>query len=144
MPESATVPEVLATAVAALGGEERPGQVEMAEAVNNIIKDGGLALIEAGTGTGKTLLSAAVIKLFLRTGNAARVLFLVDRLRELETALAVERVKREAAERLATERLDRVDDLRRALRVLEPAPVQPQLTTGREQAARARWWPRRG
>src|SRR5689334_14378302 len=35
--------------------EYRPGQVEMAEAVNNIIKDGGLSLIEAGTGTGKTL-----------------------------------------------------------------------------------------
>jgi ATP-dependent DNA helicase DinG len=35
--------------------EYRPGQVEMAHAVNNIIKDGGLALIEAGTGTGKTL-----------------------------------------------------------------------------------------
>jgi ATP-dependent DNA helicase DinG len=35
--------------------EYRPGQVEMAQAVNNIIKDGGLALIEAGTGTGKTL-----------------------------------------------------------------------------------------
>ena len=35
------------------------------------------------TGTGKTLLSSAVIKLFLRTGNAKRVLFLVDRL-ELE------------------------------------------------------------
>jgi type I restriction enzyme R subunit len=35
------------------------------------------------TGTGKTLISAGVIKLFLRTGNARRVLFLVDRL-ELE------------------------------------------------------------
>lgn len=35
------------------------------------------------TGTGKTLTSAAVIKLFLRSGNARRVLFLVDRL-ELE------------------------------------------------------------
>ena len=35
------------------------------------------------TGTGKTLTAAAVIKLFLRTGNARRVLFLVDRL-ELE------------------------------------------------------------
>jgi ATP-dependent DNA helicase DinG len=35
--------------------EYRPGQVEMAEAVNDIIKDGGLSLIEAGTGTGKTL-----------------------------------------------------------------------------------------
>lgn len=41
-------------------------------------------LFEMATGTGKTLVSAAVIKLFLRTGNAKRVLFLVDRL-ELET-----------------------------------------------------------
>ena len=40
-------------------------------------------LFEMATGTGKTLISAAVIKLFLRTGNARRVLFLVDRL-ELE------------------------------------------------------------
>ena len=35
--------------------EYRPGQVEMAEAVNNALEDGGLSLIEAGTGTGKTL-----------------------------------------------------------------------------------------
>ena len=40
-------------------------------------------LFEMATGTGKTLTAAAVIKLFLRTGNACRVLFLVDRL-ELE------------------------------------------------------------
>lgn len=40
-------------------------------------------LFEMATGTGKTLTSAAVIKLFLRTGNARRALFLVDRL-ELE------------------------------------------------------------
>ena len=40
-------------------------------------------LFEMATGTGKTLISAAIIKLFLRTGNATRVLFLVDRL-ELE------------------------------------------------------------
>ncbi|MEW5894457.1 MAG: DEAD/DEAH box helicase family protein [Candidatus Omnitrophota bacterium] len=40
-------------------------------------------LFEMATGTGKTLVSAAVIKLFLRTSNAKRVLFLVDRL-ELE------------------------------------------------------------
>jgi len=38
---------------------------------------------EKTTGTGKTLTAAAVIKLFLRSGNARRVLFLVDRL-ELE------------------------------------------------------------
>ncbi len=40
-------------------------------------------LFEMATGTGKTLTAAAVIKLFMRTGNAKRVLFLVDRL-ELE------------------------------------------------------------
>jgi type I restriction enzyme, R subunit len=40
-------------------------------------------LFEMATGTGKTLTSAAVIRLFLRTENAKRVLFLVDRL-ELE------------------------------------------------------------
>ncbi|MFK5891307.1 MAG: DEAD/DEAH box helicase family protein [Flavobacteriaceae bacterium] len=40
-------------------------------------------LYEMATGTGKTLTAAAVIRLFLRTENARRVLFLVDRL-ELE------------------------------------------------------------
>ncbi len=41
-------------------------------------------LFEMATGTGKTLLSAAIAKLYLRTENAHRILFLVDRL-ELET-----------------------------------------------------------
>jgi type I restriction enzyme R subunit len=40
-------------------------------------------LFEMATGTGKTLTSAAVIKLFLKSGNVRRILFLVDRL-ELE------------------------------------------------------------
>ncbi|MFH1446455.1 MAG: DEAD/DEAH box helicase family protein [Chloroflexota bacterium] len=40
-------------------------------------------LFEMATGTGKTLIAAAIIKLFIKTGNARRVLFLVDRL-ELE------------------------------------------------------------
>jgi type I restriction enzyme R subunit len=40
-------------------------------------------LFEMATGTGKTLLAAALAKLYLRTGNATRILFLVDRL-ELE------------------------------------------------------------
>ena len=48
-----------------------------------VAKDSTRFLFEMATGTGKTLTSAAVIKLFLRTGNARRVLFLVDRL-ELE------------------------------------------------------------
>jgi type I restriction enzyme, R subunit len=41
-------------------------------------------LFEMATGTGKTLLSAAIIKMFIRSDNAERVLFLVDRI-ELET-----------------------------------------------------------
>ena len=44
-------------------------------------------LFEMATGTGKTLTAAAVIRLFLRTRNARRVLFLVDRL-ELEDQAA--------------------------------------------------------
>ena len=40
-------------------------------------------LFEMATGTGKTLIAGAVIKLFLRSSNAKRVLFLVDRI-ELE------------------------------------------------------------
>lgn len=44
-------------------------------------------LLEMTTGTGKTLTAAAIIKLFLRSGNAKRVLFLVDRL-ELEEQAA--------------------------------------------------------
>ncbi len=46
-------------------------------------KGGDRFLLEMATGTGKTLTSGAIIKLFLRTANANRVLFLVDRL-ELE------------------------------------------------------------
>ena len=46
-------------------------------------EDNSRFLFEMATGTGKTLIAAAVIKLFLRTSNAKRVLFLVDRL-ELE------------------------------------------------------------
>ncbi|HPM05336.1 MAG TPA: DEAD/DEAH box helicase family protein, partial [Candidatus Cloacimonas sp.] len=40
-------------------------------------------LFEMATGTGKTMVAAAIIRLFLRSGNANRVLFLVDRI-ELE------------------------------------------------------------
>ena len=56
-------------AIAALQGAVRKGQTRF--------------LFEMATGTGKTLTAAAAIKLFMRTGNARRVLFLVDRI-ELE------------------------------------------------------------
>lgn len=59
-------------------------QLRAVKALQKSIKEGNTRfLFEMATGTGKTLVSAAVIKLFLRTGNAKRVLFLVDRL-ELE------------------------------------------------------------
>jgi type I restriction enzyme, R subunit len=48
-----------------------------------VAEDKSRFLFEMATGTGKTLTAAAIIKLFLRTGNAQRILFLVDRL-ELE------------------------------------------------------------
>jgi len=62
----------------------RKYQVDAVKAIQDSVKRGNERfLFEMATGTGKTLVSAAVIKLFLRTGNAKRVLFMVDRL-ELE------------------------------------------------------------
>jgi type I restriction enzyme R subunit len=62
----------------------RKYQVDAVHAIQDSVRKGNERfLFEMATGTGKTLVSAAVIKLFLRTGNAKRVLFLVDRL-ELE------------------------------------------------------------
>ena len=62
----------------------RPYQVKAIHALQRAVKDGNdRFLFEMATGTGKTLIAAAVIKLFLRTRNSSRVLFLVDRL-ELE------------------------------------------------------------
>lgn len=66
----------------------RKYQIRAINAIQNAVKQGkDRFLFEMATGTGKTLVSAAVIKLFLRTGNARRVLFLVDRL-ELEDQAA--------------------------------------------------------
>jgi len=62
----------------------RPYQLKAIYALQQAIKEGkDRFLFEMATGTGKTLTAAAVIKLFLRSGNTHRVLFLVDRL-ELE------------------------------------------------------------
>ncbi|MDD9820728.1 MAG: DEAD/DEAH box helicase family protein [Nitrospira sp.] len=62
----------------------RPYQCKAIHAIQQAVKDGkDRFLFEMATGTGKTLTAAGVIKLFLRSGNAHRVLFLVDRL-ELE------------------------------------------------------------
>lgn len=62
----------------------RPYQLEAVQAIQRAVQEGkDRFLFEMATGTGKTLTAAAVIKLFLHSGNARRVLFLVDRL-ELE------------------------------------------------------------
>lgn len=62
----------------------RPYQVDAIRAIQKSAKqDKKRYLLEMATGTGKTLTCAAIIRLFLRTGNAKRVLFLVDRI-ELE------------------------------------------------------------
>ena len=62
----------------------RPYQLQAIHALQRAVKEGkDRFLFEMATGTGKTLTAAAVIKQFLRSGNARRVLFLVDRL-ELE------------------------------------------------------------
>ncbi|MEW5811971.1 MAG: ATP-dependent DNA helicase [Actinomycetota bacterium] len=49
------VAELLAAAVAALGGAHRDGQVEMAEAVAHSFNSGEHLAVQAGTGTGKSL-----------------------------------------------------------------------------------------
>ncbi len=49
------VAELLAVAVAALGGSQRPGQVAMAEAVAHALETGEHLAVQAGTGTGKSL-----------------------------------------------------------------------------------------
>ncbi|WP_425271679.1 ATP-dependent DNA helicase [Nocardioides seonyuensis] len=52
---SSTVAEVLTAAVAALGGQQRDGQVRMAEEVAAAMESHRHLLVQAGTGTGKSL-----------------------------------------------------------------------------------------
>ncbi|WP_328886676.1 ATP-dependent DNA helicase [Streptomyces sp. NBC_00316] len=50
-----SLPELLHAAVTAVGGTERPGQAAMAEAVAEAVDDHSHLLVQAGTGTGKSL-----------------------------------------------------------------------------------------
>ncbi|MEV1045865.1 ATP-dependent DNA helicase [Streptomyces sp. NPDC049916] len=50
-----SLPELLHAAVTAVGGTERPGQASMAEAVAAAVDDQSHLLVQAGTGTGKSL-----------------------------------------------------------------------------------------
>ncbi|GAB2737606.1 ATP-dependent DNA helicase [Kitasatospora kifunensis] len=49
------IPELLHAAVTAVGGVERPGQIKMAEAVAEAVEHAEHLLVQAGTGTGKSL-----------------------------------------------------------------------------------------
>ena len=63
----------------------RDYQLEAVHSIQNGVKEGRERfLLEMATGTGKTLTSCAIIKMFLRLYKVNRVLFLVDRL-ELES-----------------------------------------------------------
>jgi len=58
VPSTTAIPStrsLLAVAVAAVGGAERTGQVDMAEAVERAIRTGEHLAVQAGTGTGKSL-----------------------------------------------------------------------------------------
>ena len=55
MSDPPPVDELLAAAVAALGGTQRPGQVQMAQAVAQAFDTGEHLAVQAGTGTGKSL-----------------------------------------------------------------------------------------
>ena len=55
VPREPGVEGLLATAVAGIGGAERPGQVAMAMAVQEAIETGDHLAVQAGTGTGKSL-----------------------------------------------------------------------------------------
>ncbi|MGO9138134.1 MAG: DEAD/DEAH box helicase family protein [Syntrophales bacterium] len=62
----------------------RPYQLEAVKKIQKEVSENkNRFLFEMATGTGKTLVAGAIIKLYLRTNNANRILFLVDRL-ELE------------------------------------------------------------
>ena len=54
-PATPGVGELLVAAVRDIGGAERPGQVQMAEAVRQAIETGEHLAVQAGTGTGKSL-----------------------------------------------------------------------------------------
>jgi ATP-dependent DNA helicase DinG len=96
--DPADVAELLAAAVAGIGGAERPGQVKMAEAVRQAIETGEHLAVQAGTGTGKSLAYLVpAVRYALSTGNTVVVATatialqrqLIDRdLPRLVTALA--------------------------------------------------------
>ena len=65
--------DVLAAAVTAIGGTERPGQVEMADAIAECLESDHHLLVQAGTGTGKSLGYLAPALLWLERHPGKRI-----------------------------------------------------------------------
>ena len=93
---SSDVRKALDAAVAAIGGAPREGQIEMAEAVANALSDRHHLLVQAGTGTGKSLayLVPAIVhgkKVLVATATLALQRQLVERdLPKIKVALEKE------------------------------------------------------
>ena len=68
------VTDVLAAAVRQVGGHDRPGQIEMATAVGEALASGEHLLVQAGTGTGKSLGYLAPALLALTSGRHERII----------------------------------------------------------------------
>lgn len=60
--------------VASIGGQERPGQVRMAELVSEALESGGHAVVQAGTGTGKSVGYLVPAALYATSPDAGAVI----------------------------------------------------------------------
>ena len=97
--------DVLAYAVASIGGQERPGQVEMADAIASTFSSGRHLLVQAGTGTGKSLgyLAPALVRLVQQPGErivvATATLALQSQLANADIPAALDAVEAVLGER---------------------------------------------
>ena len=102
---TATHRDVLAYAVASIGGQERPGQVEMADAIASTFSSGRHLLVQAGTGTGKSLgyLAPALVRLAQHPGErivvATATLALQSQLANADIPAALDAVEAVLGER---------------------------------------------
>ena len=78
---------MLEAAVSGIDGQERPGQVEMADAIAEALELGRHLLVQAGTGTGKSLGYLAPALVRLAEGSADRIIVATATL-ALQTQLA--------------------------------------------------------
>jgi ATP-dependent DNA helicase DinG len=97
--------DVLAYAVDGLGGSERPGQVAMADAIASALASGRHLLVQAGTGTGKSLgyLAPALVRLAQQPGErivvATATLALQSQLANADIPAALDAVEAVVGER---------------------------------------------